>query len=162
MSIFDLAWLEIRSVATVGSAAALALCSCATLDKTPSGQEGRRSAHASSRPQTRLGVRQNTVQRVCNTPLLLLVCKREGIEERLLGSGLAQRGPAVSSLQLWSTHSPHVMANLRKCRQTCTALQILLSTSRYSPQQWKPVGSWNRMRNVSKHIPVDYKISGLI
>lgn len=58
--------------------------------------------------------------------------------------------------------SPHIKANLRKCTQTCTALQILLSTSRYSPHQWKPVGSWNRMRNVSKHIPVDYKISGLI
>lgn len=102
-------WLEICSVVTVGSAAALALCSSATLYKNPSGQEGRRSAHASSRPKTRLGVRQNTVQRACNTPLLLLVCKSEGIEERLLGSRLAQRGPAVSSLQLCSTRSPHMI-----------------------------------------------------
>lgn len=46
--------------------------------------------------------------------------------------------------------------------QTCAALEILLSASRYSPEQWKPVGSWNGMINVSKHIPVDYKILALI
>lgn len=61
--------------------------------------------------------------------------------------------------------SPHITANnwnLIKCMQTCAALEILLSASRYSPEQWKPVGSWNGMINVSKHIPVDYKILALI
>lgn len=47
------------------------------------GQEGRRSAHASTRAKTRLGVRQNTgpfppsahVQHTAGTPLLWLVCR---------------------------------------------------------------------------------------
>lgn len=47
------------------------------------GQEGRRSAHASTRAKKRLGVRQNTgpfppaacVRRTAGTPLLWLVCR---------------------------------------------------------------------------------------
>lgn len=87
-TILQVFWLERCSVVTVGSAVAFgptAFCPCDPPCKSPSEQEGRRSAHASSRPKTRLGVRQNTVQRVCNTPLLLLVCRKRRIQERLLG-----------------------------------------------------------------------------
>lgn len=111
--------LEICSEVPVVSAAALAICSGATLYKNPSGQEGRRSAGASSRPKTRLGVRQNRVQRVCNTPLLLLVCSREGMEERLLGSG-----PPPALLHTLFTHNLLYLCTHHRKESLHTSRQI--------------------------------------
>lgn len=103
---------------------------CRTVQKT-SGQEGRRSAHASTRAKTRLGVRQNTgplplaasVQYTAGTPLLRLLCRnrihyqdtgfRRGCRDKRSGSRHHQPAPAVSiclELQpscpgLWSVHT---------------------------------------------------------
>lgn len=87
---------------------------CAALCKTTSGQEGRRSAHASTGAKTRLGVRQNTeplppaasVRHTAGTPLLLRVCRnrihyrdaalRRGCWDKRSNSSHHQPAPAIS------------------------------------------------------------------
>lgn len=77
---------------------------CAALCKKTSGQEGR-SAHASTRAKTRLGVRQNTgplplaasVRYTAGAPLLLLLC-RNRIQDSGEAAGINALAAVTTSL----------------------------------------------------------------